>query len=267
MRAHGKTPLRGRKPDAKLWPMDTTRTPPSLGPPVLKIAGDMGILIEFGDRYHPDINAAVIAFDRAFGAKPPVGVIETVPSFRSLLVRFDPLVLPFETLFKTLQGLLAAQNWYEIRDRPAPRRWVLPVVYGGARGPDLGAVADLMNLREDQVIDGHSALPLSVAMLGFSPGLAYLGQLPPIWQFPRRTEITPNVPGGAVLVAVRQTVLPATPIPTGWWQIGQTPFRGFDVTSATPFLLAPGDEVLFQPTSEAGFANFDMARLSPQTGA
>ncbi len=225
--------------------------------PALKPAGDMGLLIEFGADYDPATNAAVIAFDAAFSAQLPAGVIETVPSFRSILVRFDPLALPFEQLASRVRRRLRSRDWYLA---PAPknrRKWRLPVVYGGARGPDLAEVADLMGLRQDQVIDSHCAQPLRVAMLGFAPGLAYLGQLPPIWQFPRRTGITPKVPAGAVLVAVRQTVLPCTDIPTGWRQIGQTPFLGFDPDKPVPFLLAPGDEVRFEPVSEAAFAAYD----------
>ncbi|MFT5006029.1 MAG: inhibitor of KinA [Paracoccaceae bacterium] len=221
-------------------------------------AGDMGILVEFGSIYAPSINNAVLAFDAAFTAQLPKGVIETVPSFRSLLVRFDPLSLVFEDLENRLQTLLAAQDWYSAPPPENRRKWVLPVVYGGTHGPEIAEVADLMQMREDQVADAHATAVLNVAMLGFSPGLAYLGQLPEIWQFPRRTTINPKVPAGGILVAVRQTVLPATDIPTGWWQIGQTPFRSFDLTGKQPFLLSPGDEVRFEVVTQAKYATFDM---------
>ncbi len=228
------------------------------GPAELRVAGDMGILVEFGEIYHPVINNAVIAFDAELQKNLPTGVIETVPSFRSILVRFDPFKLPFDALWQQLRSRLDAQNWYAAPPPRSRNRWVLPVVYGGARGPHLGEVADFIGLREDQVADHHAAEALTVAMLGFSPGLAYLGQLPERWQIARRSELTPRVPAGAVLVAVRQTVLPSTEIPTGWHQIGQTPFRGFDASASPPFLIAPGDEVRFEPVSERDYAGFDM---------
>jgi KipI family sensor histidine kinase inhibitor len=240
---------------------------PSHGPAKIQMAGDMGILVEFGAIYAPGINNAVLAFDAALGDDLPAGVIETVPSFRSLLVRFDPLTLAFEALEARLQTLLATRDWYSAPPPENRRHWRLPVVYGGRFGPDLAEVADLMNLTEEQVITRHAAQPLSVAMLGFSPGLAYLGQLPDIWDFPRRSTINPKVSAGAILVAVRQTVLPATDIPTGWRQIGQTPFLSFNAKAPQPFLLSPGDEVRFEPVSEAAFASFDQAGLLRETAS
>lgn len=220
-------------------------------------AGDMGLLVEFGPSYEPEVSNAVLAFDAALAAVRPKAVLETVPSFRSLLVRFDPLVLSFAEMEACLEALIAERDWYRAPPPESSRLWRLPAIYGGANGPDLGEVADMMGLREDQVIDGHVSRPLRVAMLGFSPGLPYLGQLPEIWDIPRRTTLNPRVPAGAVLVAVRQTVLPSTPIPTGWRQIGRTPFRSFDPRAEIPFLLMPGDEVQFEPVTAADFDRFD----------
>ena len=250
--------------------MSSASSSTAFGPPVIRLAGDMGVLVEFGDRYHPSINAAVLAFDAAFDGRRPAAVIETVPTFRSFLIRFDPLALPFDTLHQLLAEMLESRNWYDSGPPERRRKWVIPAVYGGIRGPDLAEVADLMGLREDQVIDSHAATSFTVAMLGFSPGLAYLGQLPEIWDFPRRTTLNPEVPAGAVLVAVRQTVLPSTPIPTGWRQIARTPFRSFNPRSDTPFLLQPGDQLRFEPVDEAAYAAYsayDMDALLHEEGA
>ncbi len=243
----------------------TTKTP-DISDVQLHVAGDMGVLVGFGEQYDPVINNAVMAFDAAFSALALDGVLETVPSFRSLLVRFDPLELAYERLVDVLSNLVARENWFTAPPPKNRKTWILPVVYGADFGPDLDEVADLMGLRADQVIDSHCAQPLTVAMLGFSPGLAYLGQLPEIWQFPRRTEITPKVPAGAILTAVRQTVLPATDIPTGWRQIGQTPFRSFNPDCKTPFLLSPGDSVKFTPVNSSAYTAFDMGQYLQETG-
>lgn len=234
--------------------------------PVLRPAGDMGVLVEFGEIYHPVINRAVLAFDSALTEILPKGVIETVPTFRSVLVRFDPFELPFDRLEALLSHLLASRDWFQSDQHQNQRSWLLPVVYGGENGPDLAEVAGLMQMSEAQVVESHCAQPLVVAMLGFSPGLAYLGQLPPIWDFARRSTINPKVPAGAILVAVRQTVLPSTAIPTGWRQIGRTPFRGFDPAARTPFVLSPGDEVRFHPVSQSDYDAFDMAAVLREAG-
>ena len=85
--------------------------------------------------------------------------------------------------------------------------------------------------------------------LGFAPGQPYLGELPPAWDIPRQTGLTPKVPVGALTVAIRQLVLFAVSTPTGWRHIGQTGFRAFRPESDTPFVLNPGDEVIFEPVS------------------
>lgn len=225
--------------------------------PALHPAGDCGLLLEFGANYDPQINNAVTAFDAEFSQILPDGVIETARTFRSLMIRFDPFVMEFQRLKELVLQLLHSQNWYEAAAPSNRREWLLPVTYGQDFGRDIAETADLMGLREDQVADEHAAQILNVAMIGFSPGLAYLGQLPKMWNLPRKTDLSAEVPAGSILVAVRQTVLPATAIPTGWRQIGQTPFRSFQPNLKQPFLLQPGDVVRFEQISAGKFNTID----------
>lgn len=244
--------------------MSDTSSASAFGPPELRIAGEMGLLVTFGSVYDPVINRAVMAFDAAARAALPEGVIETVPTIASVLIRYDPLVLAPGRLRAECEALLAARDWY---DAPAPagrRFWRIPAVYGGADGPDLAEAADLAGLREDQLPEAHAMARLAVLMLGFAPGCAYLGGLDARWDIPRRRAVTPAVPPGSVLVAIRQTVLPSTEIPTGWRRIATTPFRNLDTGAATPFRLAPGDEVAFEPVSAAEAARFDPAAMRPE---
>ena len=131
------------------------------------------------------------------------------------------------------------------------RSFVIPAVYGGKEGPELDEVADLMQIRPDQVISGHSDSKQHVMMLGFSAGCSYCGLLPPIWDIPRGKKINPSVPGGSLLIALRQTVFPASNMPTGWRRIGQSPCLTFDLGKDPNFLLKPGDEVRFEQISSA----------------
>lgn len=225
---------------------------PSNDYPRFHDAGESGLLIEFGAGYDPKINAAVTAFDRRVQAAELSEILETMPSFRSLLVRFDPLTCDYEALKSTLRRLLSQPAKTSITG-PKPRHFRLPVVYGGNFGPDIDEVAALSGIAAADIPDSHASEVLDVAMLGFSPGLAYLGQMAPAWDIPRAESLRPSVPVGAILVAVRQTVLPATPIPTGWRQIGQTPFRSLQPDAERPFLLSPGDKVSFVPITAAEF--------------
>ena len=224
--------------------------------PVIHRAGDRAILVEFGRSFSLETSQAVLAFDAAL-RDAPEGVVETVPTVRSVLVVFDPLRLRPEALLDWCRSIAESCDWRQM-EMPATRRhWVLPAVYGGQRGPQLAEVAELSGISPEQLVENHTSLPLTVLCLGFSPGLAYLAELPEEFSVPRLQSFGKPVPAGSILVANRQTVLPGTPIPTGWRRIGWTPFRTFDPDRPNPFLLAPGDRVRFTAITEEEASRFD----------
>lgn len=223
---------------------------------ILRPAGDAGLIVQFGDRLDPAINNAVLAFEKHLRDEAVPGVIETAPTLCSVLVRFDPLVTPPREIRAICRDMAEGRDWLSAPPPEGARLWRIPAVYGGAAGPDLPQVADLLGVSEDQAIEMHTACTLRVMMLGFAPGMAYLGELPPAWDIPRQAEIKPMVPAGSLLVAIRQTVFFATDAPTGWRTIAHSPFRGFRPETDTPFTLSPGDEVAFEPTTSAAAAKW-----------
>lgn len=214
--------------------------------PVLRAAGDSALLVEFGDRLDPGINDAVIAFDARLRAAAIEGVSETAPTIRSVLVRFDPLTLAPDRLHALLGALLEERDWFHASPPEGRSLWRIPACYGGQHGPDLDEIADLVGCSPAQAIERHAGQRQRVFMLGFAPGVAYLGLLPENWNVPRLQEVRPEMPSGSVLVAVRQTVLFAAAMPTGWRAIARTPFHSFEPSREPPVLLAPGDEVCFE---------------------
>ena len=95
---------------------------------------------------------------------------------------------------------------------------------------------------------------MRVQTIGFAPGMPYLGELPPAWNIPRQTQLTGQVPRGGLCVAIRQLVLFPVATPTGWRHIGQTALKLFQPEAERPFLLRPGDEVIFEPVSASTLA-------------
>ena len=233
--------------------------------PVIHQAGDSALLVEFGDRYASEVSRAVLAFDEAMGSAPE-GVVETAPTVRSVLIVFDPLRLNSECLLNWCRSLLGSRDWYCSEAAGQGRTWVLPVVYGGAAGPDLNEIAELAGTNARTIIQKHEGSSLTVLCLGFSPGLAYLAELPEEFAVPRREAFGKPVPAGSVLIANRQSVLPATPIPTGWRCIGRTPLRTFTPSSGRPFLLSPGDTVRFAQISENEARAFDQRAFLKEHG-
>jgi len=216
-------------------------------------AGDCGLMVLFGDQLSDAINNAAHAFDQALQQQSWNGVDELIPSIRGVLVRFDPVRLSRLQLRSKLEDLLGQRDWLKAPANPDRKLWRLPAHYGEESGPDLESVATAMNLPVAEVIRQHSTTKTRVLMLGFTPGCAYLGSLPSMWDLPRLDYVKPEVPPGSLSVAVSQTVLFAISAPTGWQTIARTPFLSFSRSEAPYFHLSPGDEIVFEPIDRKEF--------------
>ncbi len=231
--------------------------------PCIVPAGDSAALIRFGSELDFNINAAVLEFDHYLSASCIDGVTETSPALVSLLVRFDPLRVAYSALESQLLHLLGVKDWLSEPVIKDPAHWKIPVCYGGEAGEDLTEVAQLLGVSEAQAIEQHSESLLRVLTLGFAPGCAYLGMLPSEWSIPRLKVIKPRVPSGSILVALRQTVMPSAPMPTGWRCIGRTPMNNFHPHNNSPVIVKHGDTVQYTPVSTR---EFEKLHASQQCG-
>ena len=232
--------------------------------PALLPLGPDGILIRFADRLSEPANRAALAFRAAILEALPIGVSETATSLTSVFVRFRPDETHRAALEDVLRNALADTDWYNAPLPQGRKRWLLPTSFGGEDGPALDEAAELAGVTTDVAIKEICAQPLRVLALGFAPGQPYLGFLPDHWDIPRQSDVTPQVPRGAVVVAVRQVIPFANPAPTGWRQIGRTGFRCYDADQTPALPLNPGDEVGFFPVSPSDLVK---AEGAPHGGA
>jgi KipI family sensor histidine kinase inhibitor len=193
-----------------------------------------------------DSNRRVFALDRALKTAPIEGIVETVPTYRSLLVHYDPLTLGFSELS---DRLLARLDQPDSADNPS-RHWRVPVVYDGL---DLDDVAKAHDMSSDELIRRHSAPRYEVAMIGFTPGFSYLRGLDPIIATPRRAQPRIVTPAGTISIGGAQAALQCLPGPSGWHLLGRTPVRTFDPRRDPVFLIEPGDTVTFERIDAAEF--------------
>ncbi len=216
----------------------------------IKPSGDRAIIVEFGDTIDPALVEQVRHLDHqiasALGSDPHgglKGVLETVPTFRSLAIVFDPLVTTPDAVADAIASLPASDATSSVREY---RCWNLPVIYGGEHGPDLEAVAQAANITPQQVIARHTNTPVSVYLLGFMPGFAFMGDTDTRLHLPRRTEPRVRVPAGSVGLALTLTAIYPWQSPGGWHLIGHSPVPLFDPDRKPAALLAPGDRVRFR---------------------
>ena len=208
-------------------------------------AGEQGLVIEFGDKVDPAVNRKVHDLSKLLQQQQNLGIREVVPTYRSLLVYFDPLVVSRRELTDQITKFLAAGG-ADGSANTETRLVTIPVCYGGEYGPDLAFVAQHNGLSEAEVIQIHTSTPYLVYMLGFTPGFPYLGGMSDKIATPRLKQPRTAIPAGSVGIAGNQTGFYPVQSPGGWQLIGQTPVKGFDPRLEQPFLLCAGDYVQFQ---------------------
>ncbi|WP_112322113.1 5-oxoprolinase subunit B family protein [Oceanibium sediminis] len=233
--------------------------------PSLRTAGFDGFLVSFARSLSEPANRAALAFRAAVEQAGWAGVHETSTSLVSTYLRFDPLWETHDEMRARLAKLIDTRDWF---DAPLPegrRLWRIPTVYGTDLAPQLGEAAKMAGLSEAAAIASLSETRVRVQTIGFAPGQPYLGELPADWDIPRQSELTARVPVGALTVAIRQIVLFSVTAPTGWRHVGQTAIRLFQPEAEHPFVLRPGDEVIFPATTPEALSN--MRDAGPMGGA
>jgi 5-oxoprolinase (ATP-hydrolysing) subunit B len=224
-------------------------------PPRLLASGDSAITVEFSRNIDDEANRRVLALDRTMATEPIAGVKESVPTYRSLLVHYDPTQIGFEALGKKLIELAA---------RPVPqsenaRHWRVPVAYGGEYGVDLEDVAKTLQTTPDDIVARHVAGDYRVAMLGFTPGWSYLSGLQPSLHMPRRKNPRLLTPAGTISVGGVQAGIQCLAGPSGWHLLGCTPVRTYQLHRKPTFLLEPGDHVAFYQIDAKTYAEQERA--------
>ena len=212
--------------------------------------GDCALTVEFGREISGEINGKVRSLALALKQSAIPGVLEWVPTYRSLLVCYDPSIISCRRLTGALRRLIGAPGQAEQSGR---RVWKIPVCYGGEYGEDLGFVAKNAGLAPEEVIEIHSKAEYRIYMLGFLPGFAYLGGLDKRIHTPRLKTPRTRIPPGSVGIGGEQTGIYPIASPGGWQLIGRTPVKPYDPQRAFPILLEAGDFLQFVPIDERLF--------------
>ena len=215
------------------------------------IAGDSSLCAEFGNEISKEINAQIRAFNILLKESGIAGIVETIPTYRSLLIQYDPGRISYKSLEGKLKKLLARLDSVEI---PPSEVLEVPVLYGGEEmGPDLKFVAENAKMSEEEVIKLHSEPEYLIYMLGFTPGFTYLGGLNDAIETPRLKTPRVKIPAGSVGIAGKQTGVYPIGSPGGWQLIGRTPLKMYDADREKPILPEAGQYIKFVPIDRAEF--------------
>ena len=213
-------------------------------------AGDAALSVELGDDISVGVNTRVRALEYLIDQKGVLGVTETVPSYRSLLVYYDPFVTGYATLCETLRAVGAQ---LESAVLPPPRHVEIPCCYDDPElGFELAGAAQRLGITPDELVRQHAAFEYLVYFIGFTPGLPYM-DLPERLTIARLDTPRTKTPPGSVSIGGTQCCIYPLDSPGGFWVLGRTPLRLYDPDASEPTLLRAGDRVRFRGIGRAEF--------------
>lgn len=226
----------------------------NLATPRFLLNGDTAVSAVFGDRISEEVNRTIRAFQLLLTERKIPGIVETVPTYCSLMIHYDPDRISCDRLLGTLKELAASVDTAAL---PPSEVLEIPVLYGGEMGPDLAHVAENAGISEEEVVKRHSAPEYLIYMLGFTPGFTYLGGLDPSIETPRLKTPRVSIPAGSVGIAGKQTGIYPIASPGGWQLIGRTPVRMYDPLRETPILPRAGQYIHFFPITEEEYRKIE----------
>jgi len=200
--------------------------------------------VELGEEISVDVNTRVRALEYLIAHKAVPGVVETVPTYRALLVYYDPSIVGYDTLCAQLAALAEQATTTAM---PPAREVELPCCYEGELGTDLEAAAQRLALSVDELVRLHAGAEYLIYFIGFTPGLPYMTGAPERLTIARLDSPRVKVPAGSVAIGGLQCCIYPVESPWGFWLLGRTPVRLYDHDAPEPILLKPGDRIRFRP--------------------
>ncbi len=210
------------------------------GVPVVRSCGEAALLLDWASLPVEEANRRARWVAKRLEDQGLPGIREVVPALSSVWLEFDPDRVAEERLRRVLAELCRAAGDEDVPPGPVHE---VPVVFGGAGGPDLAQVAAGVGWSEAELVRRLTGVEYRVLFLGFAPGFPYLGFSPAGLAVPRLAVPRPRVPAGSVALAGGLAGIYPREGPGGWRIVGRTSLRLFDPTRERPSLLRPDDRV------------------------
>jgi inhibitor of KinA len=226
--------------------------------------GDSALVIQLGDGMSPAIHEKVKNLSNLLEKKPFTGFMESVPSYNSLTIYYNPVAVYLSNPDKEATSpykkvstfILALLDQLGTSEKPEQRLITIPVLYGGEFGPDLEYVATYHGLSVEKVIEIHSSADYLVYMIGFAPGFPFMGGMDERIATPRKDSPRLAIVPGSVGIAGKQTGIYPLETPGGWQIIGRTPLDLFLPELSPPTMLQSGDRIRYVPITHEEYAAY-----------
>jgi len=207
--------------------------------------GESGLVCDFGNEVTHHLN------DFVWAARAQIqninGVLYGIATYNKIVVFFDNTKISTKSLSDLIQQIKVTTNTLT-----SSKLWKVPVCYGGKYGLELDCISEYLGTTNEETIQHHCSKPLYVYGYGGLPGHPKYGDFDLC--APGRLATPKSViPAGSVGWVGTQGGITTMDAPGGWNILGNTPMKLFDVTSADPCKIKPGQSVQFYPITSKEF--------------
>lgn len=208
-----------------------------MGEVIIRYAGDRAILAEFENEISMETNSKVRSLKFTLEQNPFPGMKELIPTYRALLVQYDPRVIKAAAVIEWIQDCMGRMSKVSL---PKAIVTEIPVIYDKEFAEDIEEIAKIEKKSVKEIIKIHSQSDYFVYMLGFAPGHPYAARFENPFSFKRRETPRVRIPGGSIVVQLALSDIIPFEQPCGWNIIGRTPVLACDYRKKNPFLLQAG---------------------------
>ena len=214
---------------------------------------EQAFLLDFGVDIDIKLNQTVIAFanqiEKKIKKNNNLGIKNCVPSYNKILIQFDPLLNQKKEIINFLQTI----NKKKLNNPSINKHIEIPICYEDEFALDIKEIVKKTKLSKQKIINIHLKTNFYVYMIGFMPGLPYLGDLDKKIFLPRKSIPRTNVPVGSIGIVENFCVIYPNESPGGWNIIGRTPKKLFYKNKKNPTVLKAGNFVKFKSISKKEF--------------
>lgn len=224
------------------------------------LCGDSAVAVQFGETADIQTNLMVRALDLALREHPIAGIIESVPTYRSEMIHYDPLSISCQKLREALRDLMSSVNWNAIK--PSDEVVIVPVYYTDPK-TEVRSVAEYEHISEENVIRIHTNRYHYAFMMGVTPGTVYLSSPTGSFTIPRKSVPVPKPYASSIQIWSTHTTISPFHSQSGWYMIGRVPAACYNPKRPEdPYLVIPGQWVRFRPIEADEFELIEQVFLS-----
>lgn len=217
--------------------------------------GDSAIAVQFGETADIETNLMVRALDLALKEHRIAGIVETVPTYRSEMIHYDPLAINYQKLCEALKELMKQVDWSSIK--PSNEVVVVPIYYKDPK-TEVKSVAEYEHISEEDVIRIHTNRYHYAFMMGVAPGTVYLSSPTGSFTIPRKSVPVPKPYASSIQIWSTHTTISPFHSQSGWHMIGRAPAVCYNPKRPDdPFLVTPGQWVKFRSIEADEFEHIE----------